>query len=97
VIVGHALASPRFPAFIEPDLTGVSVPHLSDEQIGNYRVPEIAARPTDAILELLDRRRKSSLKVEQCIRRQMDLLIEHRQALVTAAVTGELSIPGAAA
>jgi type I restriction enzyme S subunit len=29
--------------------------------------------------------------------RQTDLLIEHRQALITAAVTGELAIPGVAA
>lgn len=29
--------------------------------------------------------------------RQIDLLIEHRQALITAAVTGELEIPGVAA
>lgn len=31
------------------------------------------------------------------LRRQIDLLIEHRRALITAAVTGELSVPGAAA
>ena len=30
------------------------------------------------------------------VRRQVDLLLEHRQALVTAAVTGELAVPGAA-
>ncbi len=31
------------------------------------------------------------------IERQIDLLVERRQALITAAVTGELTIPGAAA
>lgn len=31
------------------------------------------------------------------LNRQIDLLIEHRQALITAAVTGELEIPGVAA
>jgi hypothetical protein len=28
--------------------------------------------------------------------RQIELLIEHRQTLITAAVTGQLEIPGAA-
>jgi type I restriction enzyme, S subunit len=31
------------------------------------------------------------------IERQIDLLIEHRQAMITAAITGELDIPGLAA
>jgi restriction endonuclease S subunit len=31
------------------------------------------------------------------LQRQIDLLVEHRQALITAAVTGEIDIPGVAA
>ncbi len=33
----------------------------------------------------------------EILHRQVDLLVEHRQALITAAVTGELPIPGLAA
>jgi len=35
--------------------------------------------------------------VTNVLRRQVILLHEHRQALITAAVTGELAIPGVAA
>lgn len=31
------------------------------------------------------------------LERQVELLVEHRQALITAAVTGELAVPGVAA
>ena len=35
--------------------------------------------------------------IDAALSRQLDLLQEHRQALITAAVTGELSVPGVAA
>ena len=36
-------------------------------------------------------------RLDTAIRRQLELLREHRQALITAAVTGELEVPGVAA
>lgn len=42
----------------------------------------------------------AATSIDQCRQRltkQIDLLVEHRQALTTAAVTGELSVPGVAA
>jgi type I restriction enzyme S subunit len=36
-------------------------------------------------------------RLASCLENQIALLTEHRQALITAAVTGELNIPGVAA
>jgi type I restriction enzyme S subunit len=33
-------------------------------------------------------------QIEDELTHQIELLVEHRQALITAAVTGELDIPG---
>ena len=38
-----------------------------------------------------------AVRTTEALERQLDLLVEHRQALITAAVTGELEIPGVAA
>jgi type I restriction enzyme, S subunit len=46
-----------------------------------------------AIADRLDRERAEYLAIEQKLDRQIELLREHRQALITAAVTGVLVIP----
>lgn len=92
VVLHAALASRRFQAYIESDLTGVSVPHLSDEQIGDFEVPatlDADSRENAGVLAT------GGTGVEACVRRQIGLLVEHRQALITAAVTGEFAVPGA--
>lgn len=51
----------------------------------------------DRIVDEVWRRLTSIHKAMDLTARQVDLLVEHRQALITAAVTGELTVPGAAA
>ncbi len=48
-------------------------------------------------VEKLGTERAAIEELKECLTRQIDLLTEHRQALITAAVTGELEIPGVAA
>ncbi|WP_152978699.1 restriction endonuclease subunit S [Pseudomonas mediterranea] len=88
------LASELFKAYVEPDLTGVSVPHISPEQILSFQIP---------LPEIVEQRRISSF-----IRKQLDqmsalfeqasksieLLQEHRSALISAAVTGKIDVRG---
>jgi type I restriction enzyme, S subunit len=50
-----------------------------------------------AILQALDRGLKPINMTDNRLQLQIELLLEHRQALITAAVTGELDIRGAAA
>ncbi len=92
-VLQAAIASERFQAYVESDLTGVSVPHLSDEQIGDFSVPAgLDAEAVERIIALVDIDDELASRLNS----QLELLAEHRQALITAAVTGELTVPGAA-
>ena len=53
-------------------------------------------RQVEIVLEAQRQRRRTGVLVT-ALRNQIDLLAERRQALITAAVTGELAIPGVAA
>ena len=50
----------------------------------------------DIVAECFASRRRTNKLVSR-LERQIELLREHRQALITAAVTGELEVPGVAA
>ena len=84
-VLQAAIGSPRFQAYVESDLTGVSVPHLSDEQISNYLVPAELKTADRSAVEVLAR---SNTQVEAGLNRQLELLYERRQSLITALVTG---------
>lgn len=64
--------------------------------IEGLRVPLPPLHEQDQIVELVWSIWKLTDKTTSRLQRQIDLLTEHRQALITAAVTGELEIPGAA-
>ncbi len=68
---------------------------LSDLAELKIRLP--TAREQRALLDQLDQERKRVNQTRKALPTQLDLLIERRQALITAAVTGELEIPGVAA
>jgi type I restriction enzyme S subunit len=97
LVIRWALASRRFQVHVEPDLTGVSVPHLSEDQIASFPIPAIPPVEVGKIAAELLLAEGPSRSLWQTLRRQLDLLQEHRQALITAAVTGEFEVPGLAA
>ena len=61
------------------------------------RIPLPSVREQDAIVEGVQRRLRSIDRVIEALTRQMALLKERRQALITAAVTGELDVTRGAA
>ena len=61
------------------------------------RVPLPSFDRQRAIADYLDRETARIDALVKMIDQQTSLLAEHRQALITAAVTGELQIPGVAA
>ena len=67
--------------------------------VGAARMAPVPKAPKDAqanaVAKLEVERRRSAQTID-ALRRQLDLLKERRQALITAAVTGQLDIPGAA-
>jgi len=84
------LASRRFLAHFEPILTGVSVPHISGEQIGAFRfdLPELAAQnELTADFSAEDAKME---RIRQTTELSIDRLREFRASLITAAVTGQI-------
>jgi type I restriction enzyme S subunit len=61
------------------------------------RIPLPSCDEQDEIVDVVWSRLRAADKAIDAVNRQIDLLIEHRQALITAAVTGELDIPELAA
>jgi type I restriction enzyme S subunit len=74
-----------------------TIVHLTGEQLRVHRFPWPSADEQDLIVQVLDEAATLTGAAISTVTRQIDLLVEHRQALVTAAVTGTISIPGATA
>ena len=74
-----------------------TIVHLTGDQLRAHRFPWPSLEEQARIAAHLDEAGKRSKAARELLKRQLDLLAERRQALVTAAVTGELAIPGIAA
>jgi type I restriction enzyme S subunit len=87
-----ALGSNQFKLALESETTGVSVPHISGEQIGafTYQLPP----PEEQIhlATLLESQEALHAAQVELMDKQLDLLRERRQALITAAVTGGITV-----
>lgn len=86
------LAGNQFLAYFEPILTGISVPHISPEQIMNFRFRLPTRRTQRRVVELVDRQTSVILSLIQRIDEQISKLGEYRQALITGAVTGQIDV-----
>lgn len=86
------LRSSHFRATLEGETTGISVPHISGDQIGAfmYRLPS----PDDQALlaNLLQSHDDLQAVQAELFNRQLAVLAERRQALITAAVTGQIDV-----
>jgi type I restriction enzyme S subunit len=89
------LSSEMFVAHFSPDTTGVSVPHISPEQINNFVIPVPPVVEQKAIVEFvgIESAKFDTLTTEA--QRAIDLLQERRTALISAAVTGQIDMRGA--
>ena len=90
------MESDAFVTHLTPVFTGVSVPHVSAEQILSFRAPLPSRDAQRTVATRLERRRTDLSEAADLITTQINLLAERRQALITAAVTGELRISGGA-
>ncbi|MEV5916658.1 restriction endonuclease subunit S [Streptomyces pseudogriseolus] len=87
-----SLRSSSFRQAVEGELTGVSVPHLSGDQIGGFTFP---LPPLSTQRDISDRLSTYSARIRRLrstMNRQAELLNERRQALITAAVTGQFDV-----
>jgi type I restriction enzyme S subunit len=74
-----------------------TIVHLTGEKLREHRFPWPPLAEQREIVRHLDQSRAKVEGMVERLTKQIDLLAERRQALITAAVTGELEIPGVAA
>jgi type I restriction enzyme, S subunit len=80
-----------------PIKVGSTITRINVDQIGELEIPTPPAEVQRNVADALDLERERLDTLVARIRRQMDLLSEHRQALIIAAVTGQLTAAQAAA
>ncbi len=88
------LASEMFVAHFSPDTTGVSVPHISPEQINNFVIPVPPIAEQNAIVVDIEAETTKLDALTAEAQRGIDLLQERRTALISAAVTGQIDVRG---
>lgn len=71
--------------------------NLNTEQLSAFRIPVPSIPEQEAIATAVRDRGRALVRASRKLQRSIDLLTEKRQALITAAVTGELAVPGAVA
>lgn len=76
--------------------SGGGQPNISQEDIRRLRIPLPKTNTLSPILARLEREHASKAEIARGMERQIDLLTERRQSLITAAVTGQIPIPGIA-
>ncbi|MCF7699954.1 hypothetical protein [Loktanella sp. M215] len=86
------IESRKFIAYFEPILTGVSVPHISSDQIANFRFPFIDKDEQERRMTKLERITRSIFPITQATQTSIDRLREYRSALIAAAVTGQIDV-----
>jgi len=89
-----ALSSQEFRDSIEADMTGVSVPHVSPEQISSFR---IALPKFDKQADIAQEARRELVKLAELLEEasiNISLMQERRSALISAAVTGKIDVRG---
>jgi type I restriction enzyme S subunit len=88
------LSSEMFVAHFAPETTGVSVPHISPEQICNFVIPVPPREEQDMIGDYISRETGKIDGLAAHAQKAITLLQERRSALISAAVTGQIDVRG---
>ena len=91
------LAGKSFSAYLAPIFTGISVPHLSPEQIRLFRFALPAVMEQEKIVEWTVASTKTVESAVKRTHREIALLGEYRTRLIADVVTGKLDVRAAAA
>lgn len=92
----YLLQGEAFQHHCVPEMTGVSVPHISPTQIGDFLVAMPADVEQAEILQHVQQVETSSARLVSTAERAIELLQERRAALISAAVTGKIDVRGLA-
>lgn len=82
----------RFRQYFEPITTGVSVPHISKKQVGEFQIPFPPKEKQEKILEEWQEYETKHKTVVSDLTESIRALRERRKALITAAVTGQIDV-----
>jgi type I restriction enzyme S subunit len=90
--LGLLLRSEAFLAYFEPMLSGISVPHISPEQIGNFltAIPPLGEQQKISEYAALVSNEHDSLVSKE--RKIVAVLQEYKSSLVSEAVTGKIKV-----
>jgi type I restriction enzyme, S subunit len=92
----HALRSRAVQEQCEVRAVGTTFKTLNIWDLRRVRIPAVSSDGQRSIADVISRAAEVVASLIASLTHQIDLLIEHRQALITAAVTGQLEIPGMA-
>jgi type I restriction enzyme S subunit len=81
---------------LEAASTGAMLTNLNEGTLLDFRLPLVELPFQERVLETARKVRAAKTEMENCLKRSIELLKERRQALITAAVAGQLDIPEAA-
>lgn len=82
---------------LDSQSTRATLANVNEPTLLSMRIPALEAAEQERRYQLAVRSDGYRRSMGTALRRQINLLVERRQALITAAVTGELEIPGVAA
>ncbi len=82
---------------LEAASTGAMVANVNESILMSFRIPDVPVEHQRQMVEVGHHIRQLRRLAVEAIERQRTLLLQRRQALITAAVSGDLEIPQAAA
>ena len=91
-LFAYALSSSRFIDHITPEFTGISVPHLSAEQVGSFSVPLLSESEAQRVVERLDSEFENTNSLIEESTRLIENLKARKTALITEVVTGRKEV-----
>ena len=86
------LEHPRFQEELGVETTGVSVPHISGDQIGGFRLPLPTAERQREVVRRAQRGREAIARSHRAENKLRASLGEYRCSLIREAVTGKLDV-----
>lgn len=90
--IQYALLSSAFFDYLSPSFTGISVPHLSEQQVGRFRLALPSASEQQSVVAHLDRETAEIDSMITDAQELQSLIAERRSALITDVVTGRKEI-----
>lgn len=86
------LSTELFLSYFEPMLTGISVPHISTEQISGFCCPIPPEGEQNEILEHIYLESKKFEKIIYLLNIEIEKLKEYKTTLINSAVTGKIKV-----